>query len=133
MTATTATREISTIPEASKTTATSTPTQPAEMLTSQKPTPTNFDPVKQSFDIPKDLKFDPAGPRPDQIVILTATDGKGHNGGIQNIVHNALENRKEFCDAHGYINHFINITKYNMGEDAHPVRQSATLDEVKRN
>ncbi|KAF2098197.1 hypothetical protein NA57DRAFT_40922, partial [Rhizodiscina lignyota] len=74
-----------------------------------------------SFDVQKDITYDPAGPRPDQIVLLTASDGKGHNGGIQDIVPNAVQNRKEFCDVHGYINHFINISKYNMGEDTHAV------------
>ena len=92
--------------------------QPDEVQATQKPAPENFDPLKQSFDIPKDIYFDPAGPRPEQIVVLTATDGRGHNSAIKDIVQLAVQNRKEYCDAHGYINHFIDLSKYDMSAHA---------------
>jgi len=73
-----------------------------------------------TFEVKEDIVYDPAGPRPDQVVLLMASDGKGHNGGIQNLMQMATENRQEFADYHGYHYHFINISKFDIG-DAHPV------------
>jgi hypothetical protein len=70
--------------------------------------------------VPKDINYSPDGPRPDQIIILTASDGKGHNGGIQDLVGQTTKNREEYAQKHGYHYHFINITKYDIG-NAHPV------------
>ncbi|KAF2404271.1 hypothetical protein EJ06DRAFT_546212 [Trichodelitschia bisporula] len=70
--------------------------------------------------VPKDMTFDPAGPRPDQIILLTASDGGGHNGGIANIMEHTADNRKEYCARHGYIYHFVNIAQFDI-ECAHPV------------
>lgn len=61
------------------------------------------------------IKYDPAGPRPDQVVLLTASDGKGNNGGIENIMELATQNRKDYCKRHGYIYEFIDISKFDLG------------------
>ena len=66
------------------------------------------------------MKHDPAGPKPNEVVVLVASDGKGHNGGIPNILEEASANRKEYCELHGYQFQFLNITKYNIGS-AHAV------------
>ncbi len=76
--------------------------------------------LNTTFEVADDIFYDPAGPRPEQIVILTASDGGGHNGGIENIVERAMENRKAYCEYQGYINHFINISKFDL-DGAHPV------------
>jgi hypothetical protein len=84
----------------------------------------DFNPTKQMFDVPADIVYNSAGPRPDQVILLTASDGKGHNSGIENILESTAENRKKFCEHHGYINHFINISKYDL-PDVHPVSSSS--------
>jgi hypothetical protein len=63
---------------------------------------------------------DPAGPKPNEIVLLAASDGKGHNGGIENILADITPNRQEYADLHGYVYQFLNISKYDIG-GAHPV------------
>lgn len=62
----------------------------------------------------------PDGPKPDEIVLLAASDGKGHNGGIENILEDITPNRQEYADRHGYHYQFLNISKYDIGS-AHPV------------
>ena len=73
-----------------------------------------------TFHVADDIVYDPAGPRPDQVVIVTATDGGGHNGGIENIIELTAENRKQYCAHHGYHYHFVNISQFDL-EGAHPV------------
>jgi len=70
--------------------------------------------------VPVDITYNPAGPRPDQVVLLTASDGKGNNGGIQDILKLTTQNRKDYCDYHGYIYEFINISNYDLA-GAHAV------------
>ena len=70
--------------------------------------------------VPDDITYNPEGPRPDQVVLLTASDGKGNNGGIQDILKLTTQNRKEYCDYHGYIYEFINISSYDLA-GAHAV------------
>lgn len=83
--------------------------------------PTIFDIGFADFAVDaSDLTSDPDGPKPEEIVVLTASDGKGHNNGIENLMEKAQENRQAFCDYHGYIQEFINISKYNIGH-YHPV------------
>jgi hypothetical protein len=65
--------------------------------------------------------FDPAGPQPSDIIILTAGDGKGNNGEIPDLLQRVSQNRQDFCDYHGYTCVFTNITKYDL-EGHHPVR-----------
>ncbi|KAJ6263287.1 hypothetical protein Dda_1849 [Drechslerella dactyloides] len=73
-----------------------------------------------TFEVKDDVYFDPAGPRPDQVVLLMASDGKGHNGGIEHLFEMAMANRQEYADFHGYKFHFINISRYDL-HGAHPV------------
>lgn len=93
------------------------PTSTAEL-------PEGFNPMKDTFDVPEDIYYDPAGPRPDQVILLTASDGKGHNGGIADILGSTARNRAAYCEKQGYINQFINISKYDL-EGAHPVRYTS--------
>lgn len=83
-----------------------------------------FDATKISknvaFSVPADIKYDPEGPRPDQIILLCASDGKGHNGGIENLLEQTRENRQAYADFHGYKYHFLNISKFDIAP-AHPV------------
>lgn len=90
------------------------PTAAYEMLETQVPPPPDFDATKQMFDLNGPPEHDPAGPRPDQIVILTATDGGGHNQAVQDIMDKALHNRREYCEHHGYINHFVNMSRLDI-------------------
>ena len=76
--------------------------------------------LNTTISVPDDITYDPAGPRPDEVVLLTASDGKGNNGGIQDILKLTTQNRREYCDYHGYIYEFINISSYDLG-DAHAV------------
>lgn len=71
--------------------------------------------LNTTITVPENIKYSPAGPRPDQVIILTATDGHGNNGGIKDIVQLAEENRKAYCKHHGYIYHFVNISQYDLG------------------
>jgi hypothetical protein len=66
------------------------------------------------------MVYSPAGPKPNQIVVVTASDGNGHNGGIEDILGQTSQNRKQYCAYHGYNYHFVNISKFDL-EDAHPV------------
>lgn len=79
-----------------------------------------LDPQTSTFTVDENTVYDSAGPKPSEIVILTATDGHGHNGGIKNILEATAENRQAYCSHHGYNYHFINITKYDL-KNAHPV------------
>ena len=76
--------------------------------------------LNTTITVPENINYNSSGPRPDQVILLTATDGQGNNGGIKNIVQLAEENRKAYCNYHGYIYHFINISKYDLG-DSHAV------------
>jgi hypothetical protein len=49
------------------------------------------------------------------IVILTASDGGGHNSAIPNVLERGLENRQEYADKHGYINLWLNTSRYDIG------------------
>ncbi|KAK6543919.1 hypothetical protein TWF694_000637 [Orbilia ellipsospora] len=73
-----------------------------------------------TFEVNDDVYFDPAGPKPEQVVLLMASDGKGHNGGIKGLLDMATQNRQEYADFHGYKFHFINISRYDL-HGAHPV------------
>ncbi|KAI5817172.1 galactosyl transferase GMA12/MNN10 family-domain-containing protein [Pyronema omphalodes] len=68
-----------------------------------------------TFAVPPNLVHDPAGPKPNEIVLLAASDGKGHNGGIDNILGDVTPNRQAYADLHGYTYQFLNISQYNIG------------------
>ncbi|KAK9313701.1 galactosyl transferase GMA12/MNN10 family-domain-containing protein, partial [Lipomyces starkeyi] len=61
--------------------------------------------------------FEPKG---NKIVLLTASDGKGHNGEIENLLQMVNENREDYCAFHGYTYQFTNITKFH-NDDRPPV------------
>lgn len=75
--------------------------------------------IRATFEV-GDVKHDADGPKPSEIVLLAASDGKGHNGGIVGLLDMAKKNRQEYADLHGYKFEFINITKYDIG-NAHAV------------
>ncbi|KAK9461517.1 galactosyl transferase GMA12/MNN10 family-domain-containing protein [Lipomyces oligophaga] len=51
-------------------------------------------------------------PKGSRIVLLSASDGQGHNGAITDLFKNMKENREEYCAYHGYTYQFINLSKY---------------------
>jgi hypothetical protein len=61
------------------------------------------------------------------IVVLTASDGGGHNSAIANVLERVLEDRKSYCDKHGYTNLWLNTSRYDIG-DAHRVRRTPSND-----
>lgn len=75
----------------------------------------------KTFNVPKNIVYSKDGPKPSEVVLLAASDGKGHNGGIPNLMERTLQNRKEYAEFHGYNFHFINITRYDL-HGAKPVR-----------
>lgn len=62
-------------------------------------------------------------PKNSDIVVLTASDGGGHNSAIPNVLTRVLEDRKEYCAKHGYQNLWLNTSRYDIGE-AHRVSLS---------
>ena len=75
------------------------------------------------------------------MVVLTASDGGGHNSAIPNVLERVLADRQQYCDRHGYTNLWLNTSRYDIGE-AHrvslghdmlpgsPVRRMLTLGPV---
>lgn len=59
-------------------------------------------------------------PKSSDVVVLTASDGGGHNSVIPNILERVLEDRQKYCDKHGYVNMWLNTSRYDIGE-AHRV------------
>ena len=59
-------------------------------------------------------------PRPQDVIVLTASDGGGHNSAIPNVLERVLDDRKEYCAKHGYTHLWINTSRYDIGE-AHRV------------
>ncbi|KAF2705003.1 glycosyltransferase family 34 protein [Pleomassaria siparia CBS 279.74] len=57
-------------------------------------------------------------PKASDIVVLTASDGGGHNSAIPNVLDRVLKDRQEYCDKHGYTNLWLNTSRYDIG-DAH--------------
>ncbi|KAK9325261.1 galactosyl transferase GMA12/MNN10 family-domain-containing protein [Lipomyces orientalis] len=51
-------------------------------------------------------------PKGNKIVVLTATDGKGHNNEINNLFDMVTENREEYCAFHDYTYQFSNISQF---------------------
>jgi hypothetical protein len=76
--------------------------------------------LNTTFHVPDKMHYSTKGPDPSEVVIVTATDGKGHNGGIEDIVGQTARNRKAYCEHHGYNYHFVNISQFDL-ENAHPV------------
>lgn len=59
-------------------------------------------------------------PRNCDIVVLTASDGGGHNSVIPNVLERVLDDREKYCARHGYTNLWLNTSRYNIGA-AHKV------------
>ncbi|KAK9370710.1 galactosyl transferase GMA12/MNN10 family-domain-containing protein [Lipomyces kononenkoae] len=55
-------------------------------------------------------------PKGNKIVLLTASDGKGHNGAISNLLQMVNENREDYCAFHGYTHQFLNISTFHTGD-----------------
>lgn len=80
----------------------------------------NF-PVFQGFNttisLPnKPLKFNPKGPASNQIVVLSAGDGFGN--GSEFMMEQAIQNRKLYCERHGYIYSFVDMKEFDLGDSA---------------
>jgi hypothetical protein len=65
-------------------------------------------------------------PRNRDIVVLTASDGGGHNSAIPNVLERVLDDREKYCAKHGYTNLWLNTSRYDIGE-AHRVSLRQTL------
>jgi hypothetical protein len=59
-------------------------------------------------------------PRNKDIVVLTASDGGGHNSAIPNVLERVLDDREKYCAKHGYTNLWLNTSRYDIKE-AHRV------------
>ncbi|OCK81778.1 glycosyltransferase family 34 protein [Lepidopterella palustris CBS 459.81] len=67
------------------------------------------------FNVPPTIKSVAKIPKPANIVVLTASDGGGHNSAIPCLLERVIENRQIYCDNHGYQNLWLNTSKYNIG------------------
>ncbi|KAK9467509.1 galactosyl transferase GMA12/MNN10 family-domain-containing protein [Lipomyces arxii] len=56
-------------------------------------------------------RVEPSGSK---VVLLTATDGRGHNREIKDLFKQVTENREDYCAYHGYTYQFLNISKYHV-------------------
>lgn len=56
-------------------------------------------------------KIEPSGQK---IMVLTASDGKGPNSHINDILHLAESNRREYCALHNYQYMFINLSRFDL-------------------
>jgi hypothetical protein len=59
-------------------------------------------------------------PRNRDVVVLTASDGGGHNSVIPNVLERVLDDRAMYCAQHGYTHLWLNTSRYDIG-DAHRV------------
>ncbi|KAF2020349.1 glycosyltransferase family 34 protein [Aaosphaeria arxii CBS 175.79] len=57
-------------------------------------------------------------PRNRDVVVLTASDGGGHNSAIKDILERVIDDRKHYCEKHGYTHLWLNTSRYDVG-DAH--------------
>ncbi|KAF2500210.1 galactosyl transferase [Lophium mytilinum] len=58
--------------------------------------------------------------KPEEILILTASNGGGHNAAIPNLLERICEERDSYAKLHNYTHTWLNTDKYDVG-DAHPV------------
>ncbi|EOA81648.1 glycosyltransferase family 34 protein [Exserohilum turcica Et28A] len=59
-------------------------------------------------------------PRNKDVIVLTASDGLGHNSEIPNLLDKVLDDRAKYCAKHGYTNLWLNTSRYDVG-DSHRV------------
>ncbi|KAH7394624.1 galactosyl transferase GMA12/MNN10 family-domain-containing protein [Pyrenochaeta sp. MPI-SDFR-AT-0127] len=55
-------------------------------------------------------------PRNRDVVVLTASDGGGHNSAIPNVLERVLDDREKYCARHGYRNLWLNTSRYDIGK-----------------
>ncbi|KAI5781506.1 galactosyl transferase GMA12/MNN10 family-domain-containing protein [Geopyxis carbonaria] len=64
-------------------------------------------------------------PRPgtddSSLIILTGTDGHGHNTNMSRVLQQALLNRRSYAALHGYTSHFLNISSFELPTHVKPV------------
>lgn len=107
------------------------PAEPAApvKLQNDKPQPGFFKAQPEwNWDVPpsaKGWKGYAKAPRNRDVVVLTASDGGGHNSAIPNILERVLDDRQKYCEKHGYTNLWLNTSRYDVGE-AH--RVSAVIE-----
>lgn len=63
-------------------------------------------------------------PRNKDVVVLTASDGGGHNSVIPNVLQRVLEDRQKYCDRQSYTCQWLNTSRYDI-RDAHRVSRYA--------
>ncbi|PRT56179.1 Alpha-1,2-galactosyltransferase gmh3 [Wickerhamiella sorbophila] len=75
---------------------------------------------KDKFTIPESKKH--LSPKPEEVVILSASDFSDKSGWRWRLHEEGLKNRDEYAKAHGYRHVFINFTKYDAARShvAHP-------------
>tara|TARA_R110002003_G_scaffold242_11_gene17311 strand:+ start:11602 stop:12324 length:723 start_codon:yes stop_codon:yes gene_type:complete len=54
-------------------------------------------------------------PRNRDVVVLTASDGGGHNSAIPNVLERVLDDRDKYCAKHGYTSLWLNTSRYDIG------------------
>lgn len=65
-------------------------------------------------------------PRSKDVIVLTASDGGGHNSAIPDVLKRVLDDRQKYCERHGYTNLWLNTSRYDIGT-AHRVGFTASL------
>ncbi|KAL1898016.1 hypothetical protein Cpir12675_002102 [Ceratocystis pirilliformis] len=70
--------------------------------------------LNMTFEVPDGIVYNPNGPKPEQVIILTPADSGGHHSIIPKIHERTAANRKAWCDLHGYKYHFVDIGKIDM-------------------
>ena len=77
-----------------------------------------------NWEVPEDARWkgNARKPQNNEIVVLTASDGLGHNSAVPNILERVLDDRAKYCARHGYTNLWLNTSRYDIGE-AHRVRR----------
>lgn len=73
--------------------------------------------IRKQKQMGKNMGLEPKG---NKIIVLTATDGKGSNNEIEGIHQMAEQNRRDFCNLHGYTYAFSNLSHFDL-KGAHPV------------
>lgn len=55
-------------------------------------------------------------PRNRDVVVLTASDGGGHNSAIPNVLERVLDDRDKYAQKHGYTSLWLNTSRYDIGQ-----------------
>ncbi|KAF2192138.1 glycosyltransferase family 34 protein [Zopfia rhizophila CBS 207.26] len=68
------------------------------------------------FKVPSSAKGYARIPKNKDVIVLTASDGGGHNSAIPNILERVLEDRRSYCERHGFRNLWLNTSRYDIGQ-----------------